>query len=258
MLDEIKRGTERTGEGLDACARLLRKLTPYIGKLAGHAADQHLGFDPLHELAPPLQDLDDLMPTLRHTAGRPSSRTPPPPPGVDDGPCTFHGSAPALPVATMLQFLSTQNKSGALQIATANENVTIGMVSGAVVHAVSDATPLDHRLGSLLLKRGALGAEELTDLLAQSYEDGIPLGQRIEDEELVERDDLRAALEQQVQLLFDRLFAEPEAEFAFYEGSEVRPDVQIDMDMTRLLLESARTVDDNRNAPVGAWEDWLK
>lgn len=270
MLDEIQRGTERTQEGLDACARLLRKLTPYIGKLARHADEQELDFDPVYALAPTVKCLEQLTADLLTTVAERGvnladiemqpdgqGQAPNTPPGAMPEDCVFRGQAPGMPVATLLQFLSTQHRTGTLQIATHDETFTIGLVSGSVVHAVSDGTPLDDRLGSLLLKHGALGAEQLTDLLDRSSAEGMPLGRLIEDEDIVTPEQLQAALEEQVQLLFRRLFAQAEADFAFYEGGAARPEVGIDMDMTRLLLESARVADEEQQQSVAAWEDWM-
>ncbi len=302
---EIENGTRRTCEGLEACARLLRKLSPYLARLLIHAKAADAAMDPVAALTPGVLELDDLVRELSMHLGRqrdgsavvatpapaaaavsaadadaPDS-TPSPPSAsngaatqigslmhdlddsaargaIDDEGCTLRGVSPNLPISTLLQFLSSEAKSGMLCVATADERFTVQLQRGHVIHAISDSTPLDERLGSLLLKRGVLGAEQLTDLLERSRAEGVHLGTMLEEEQIVAVEDLHSALEEQVQLLFRRLFAQRDAQFAFYEDIDSNPEIHVNLDMTTLLLESARSNDEGQKQPLGAWEDWLQ
>jgi hypothetical protein len=73
------------------------------------------------------------------------------------------------------------------------------------------------------------------------------LGAALESEELVSREELRAALEYQIQQLFHRLFCAKDATFTFGQQPDEDDDGRIRMNVTQLLLESARTLDESRS-----------
>ena len=177
-------------------------------------------------------------------------------PSSEPGKCVLRGVSPSMTVPAVLEFLAMQRKSGTLRIKTSSENFTIEIAVGQIVHAVSDSTPHDERLGSILLCRGLIGAEQLQQLLAS--EDGTMLGSMLYRKSLVSKEDLLAALEAQASLIFRRLFAHRDTEFAFYDGEASNIDIQIEANVTSLLLEGARGNDESNNQPSTDWEDWLK
>ena len=295
---EIEHETRRTLDGLQSCCRLLEKLARFLSKLLQHPPQEGSAFDAVAAITPALERLDAVVLKLKHCVPGSSVEVSVPigatattidgdPPLAnaaagellgrpDTGPlpaalpqsaavaempsqCVLRGISPALPVSTVLQFLGGQRKTGTLRVSTQEETLTIEIEDGHVVHAVSDTTPLDERLGNILLKRGAIGAEQLLTFLDEHHASSFRLGEVLEREGLVTREDLCGALEDQVKLLFRRLFAQPEATFYFYDGEQTQPDIHVKMGVTQLLLDSARISDEDTNKQQAtSWEDWLK
>ena len=65
------------------------------------------------------------------------------------------------------------------------------------------------------------------------------MGDAVVKEGIVTRDQLKFALEAQVKQLFQRLFSAKDATFAFYDGRANENLHQVEMNLTRLLLESS-------------------
>jgi Domain of unknown function (DUF4388) len=172
------------------------------------------------------------------------------------GECVLRGTSPSLTVPTVLEFLAAHRKTGTLHVRTSSESFAIELAGGQIVHAVSDCTPLEERLGSVLLRRGTIGAEQLQGAL--NNREGGMLGAILLRENLVARDELIEALKDQASLLFRRLFAHHETQFHFLEGASSGKDLQIDANVTMLLLEGARSNDESQIEPNNEWSDWLK
>ena len=88
-------------------------------------------------------------------------------------------------------------------------------------------------------------AEQLEDF----YKRYTQSAQGEDDESLVSREDLMSALEEQVQELFRRLHKVDQGAFSFFEGESSNVEQRIRMNVTTLLLESARTKDEAERTP---------
>ena len=161
--------------------------------------------------------------------------------GPDD-PGEFSGHSRAIGITEALEFLSFYQKTGLLHVATTGENFVLQLDKGEVVHAASDNSPPGLRLGEILVMQGALTAETLRELLNKGSK--RRLGEMLQEDDLVDKRDLRRALEYQVQQLFTRLFSADETYFVFREGAIETSDGRLRMSVTSLLLESASSVDE--------------
>jgi hypothetical protein len=169
---------------------------------------------------------------------------PAPPPS-----CSLRGVSPALSIPMLLGLLSQQKVSGTLRVTAPHETFTLELSQGDVVHAVSDSPPSDQRLGRILVQQGAIRGDQLAQFLAKHGASPVRIGDSLQREELVRRDQLESALRLQVQCLFHRLFAVDKASFCFDEGRAAPPDVHIRESVLQLLLESARVRDEQERAP---------
>ena len=79
------------------------------------------------------------------------------------------------------------------------------------------------------------------------------LGEALQKEELVTSAQLRSALEYQIQQLFHRLFTAEGSQF-FFTDMDVRPSDanKLRLNVTSLLLESARVLDEAQNKASAA------
>jgi len=162
----------------------------------------------------------------------------------------LRGNTSKLPIASILGFLSMNRQSGTLHLTNVRETFTLEILEGDVVHASSNLSTDEQLLGSILVARDKIGTEQLEDFYKRFTPDAEAIDSG-DQEDLVSREDLKLALEAQVQELFNRLYAANDCTFCFYEGETSGVEQRIRMNVTRLLLESARNLDElERPDPV--------
>lgn len=138
--------------------------------------------------------------------------------------------------ADALQFLSVNKQTGRLVIGGDEETFTIGLEEGDVVSAYSDASPPGQRLGEILVSRGALSKAELEAFLMRHTQDPARIGRMLTSGELVSREEIYAALREQMGNLFGRCFSSRPRRIAFTSGGP-ESDVDMRLDVSRLIIE---------------------
>lgn len=248
---DIAAETQRTIDGMDSCSRLLEKLTGFLCRLARHP-EQELDRaattairDAQAKLKAIQRNLESLAPARSDRPVREVAR---------DGPgyCVLRGFSPAVPIASVLAFLSSNHKCGTLRVRTTDETFSLEIVDGDVVHTFSDRSPDGERLGDILVQRGLIDQATLDEFLEKYASSSGKMGAALEREELVGMAEMRTALEVQTQRLFHRIFGAEDAAFYFYRSEAPPPDLHIRMKMIHLLLESARTQDEEEAAQANA------
>ncbi|MHC4513359.1 MAG: DUF4388 domain-containing protein [Planctomycetota bacterium] len=194
---------------------------------------------PTTQQAPPAPE-----PQAQPVQEQPVEAQPPQEQPVQGPPCDLRGSTRSLPISSILELLSTNRKSGTLHMTSNEETFTLEILEGDVVHASSDRSTQEQLLGSILVARDKIGTEQLEDFYKRFTPHSGADDEPSEHEELVSREDLKLALEAQVQELFNRLYAAEQGTFWFYEGGSSNVEQRIRLNVTRLLLESARTKDE--------------
>lgn len=157
----------------------------------------------------------------------------------------FHGDSWAISLPGLLGFLETQRKSGQLKVQLPDEEATLEFDEGLLVLAVSNHMPPEERLGELLVRQGAVQKERLEAFLLCFRSSTRRLGEALLQGELVSQDALCDALDLQAQLLFQRLISTPGLQYVFREGSPDLSRAGPRLKITRLLLESARLLDES-------------
>lgn len=235
-------------------SKIVQELGEYcarVGDLLEHLRDDSLvGVDeavegPRRVLGEALQRLDDLcgIPEEAHGSTDPENDAALPTIGKGRN-CGLRGSSSCLSVTEILAFLSSHHKTGTLRVCSGRETFTLEIHSGDVVHACTDSSREDQLLGSILVARDSISTAALEEFFkCFTSADGM-IGDALEHAQLVSRADLQEALEHQVQELFHRLFHADPASFFFYEGGERTLEQRIRMNITQLLLESARNTDE--------------
>jgi hypothetical protein len=168
-------------------------------------------------------------------------------PGAETKKKGFSGTSSAIAVPELIAFLGAQQKTGVLEITTLSETFVIGFRAGEVIHASSDNTPAGLRLGEILVAQGVIDQRLLFQCLGRINTgvsgSGVRLGQILERDAGISREQLRAALEHQVQQLFVRLFTHSDACYAFFERPPSSVESLLAMNAMHLLLESSSTYD---------------
>jgi hypothetical protein len=168
------------------------------------------------------------------------------------------GNLEDVSVADVMQFIHLGRRTGTLMLRRDDDRGTIGFHRGKLVSAGSPGTP---RLGTLLIREGVLGEEQVEE--AVRVQDSEPerrtLGQILLSRELVAAEDLRRVIADQIEATISELVAwdrgtfefvvndlNPVDDIALYPG-DVVPDADINTQM--VLLEAARIFDErNRDS----------
>ena len=156
----------------------------------------------------------------------------------------LRGHTTAITIPEILGFVSSLRKSGVLRVHSPREAFLIQLEQGAVVYAQGDNPPRGGRLGEILVRQGALAQADLDRIVEGDSVNLAVLGRTLLNEGLVTKEALCIALAFQVQLLFHRMFAAKDAAFQFDEGRQMMAPEDIRLNVTSLLLESARSSDE--------------
>jgi hypothetical protein len=156
----------------------------------------------------------------------------------------LRGRCDAISVSELLEFLGHIGKTGVLWVKAKGETFTIQMEEGFVVNAFSDNTPREHLLGNILLEQNSITEGQLEMFLQSFTRFSGHIGQALEKDKLVSQEQLAAALERQVYLLFQRIAASKRATFTFSEGTTGTHDRRVRLSVVQLVLESARAQDE--------------
>lgn len=133
------------------------------------------------------------------------------------------GSCSFLSLATLLQLLAKQKKSGKLTLQLKEESVTLAVHAGDVVYVSCTPSRRGERLGELLVNNGAVAREHLMSFVDGYRSRGEHFGMALVERGVVSKEAMDRALMQQVQQRLDRAFAEPDCTFTFCEGDEEAP-----------------------------------
>lgn len=159
----------------------------------------------------------------------------------------LRGDTRTIGLSDLINWLGVQEKNGVLEVTTKDEVITLVFAKGTLTNACSNASPPGTRLGEILVQTGVIDEATLNEVLSNysSSSSARHLGEALEQEKFVSKKDLRAALEMQVQMLFNRVFSTASATFVFHENVSPETDGRISINLTTLLLESARQHDES-------------
>ena len=241
-----------TAQQLDECCSRLNELVEGLSKLQGSGdpgiADLERLVEEQHER---LRKLSDAL----HAGAEISQRTPErlereaarkSASSEDKGACLLRGSSMSLSIPNLLELLGSHKMTGTLRISTDDETFTLELLDGDVVHACSDDAPKDQLLCSILVARNKISLKQLEQFFERFTKPAEAISDQLESEQLVSRGDLQEALEHQVQMLFLRLYAAGYGSFFFHEGRRRDAKDRIRMNITQLLLDSARVHDEEQ------------
>ncbi len=158
----------------------------------------------------------------------------------------LQGNAWTIPVTELVGFLSHSGKSGLLWVTSPAETFVLEFARGNLVHATSNAPPVAYRLGEILLSEGLLSAAELAEVIDYAKAADDLLGSYLVRTGRMQHADLQRALAIQVQQLFHRLMDAENALYRFQEGAQLLRSQSLEVNITQLLLESARIKDEER------------
>jgi hypothetical protein len=173
--------------------------------------------------------------------------TPPSPDHV----LALRGVGDVWPPPDLLGFLSSQRKTGLLEVATASEVFGVEFDAGDIVHARVNPPMPEQRLGDVLVASGAIDRVLLERLRRAKPKE--KLGDLLLRGGHVTQEQLLGALKSQIQILFNRLFVARAVRFSFWIGPPMLAEGSMRMNAMALILEGARTFDEENTANSGVF-----
>ncbi|MBX3462746.1 MAG: DUF4388 domain-containing protein [Planctomycetes bacterium] len=174
-------------------------------------------------------------------------------------PSGMRGTTDVIGVADLVGVLSSLHKTGTLALQSGEAMYVFEFQEGRIVHAITNQSDPDLRLGTILVAQNKLTERQLQASLAACTRAKDLLGNHLVHSATVSESDLRAALDVQVQRIFDQAFSLPFARFSFVEGSLSNIAQRTEVNTTHLLLEAARQADERcqQEDPTSgkAWQD---
>jgi hypothetical protein len=148
-------------------------------------------------------------------------------------------------LADIFQLIGIQRKSGVLTLSRQREQVVVRFVDGQVVGAENVGTKSEDLLGAVLVRTGRIAQPQLDEALAIQRKTLQRLGYVLLDRNFISPEDLRDALQTQVEQIVYRLFRWREGEYQF----DAQEHVEFDPNFTpigaeTILMEGARMVDE--------------
>jgi tetratricopeptide (TPR) repeat protein len=188
------------------------------------------------------------------TPGAPTPAPPstPPPIPADARPAkprskaVFTGSLQLFAVPDLLDFLATSRRTGTLVITSEHGIGAVHMKDGFIAGA---AAPNSTNMGDLLLKQEALTEDRLREAVEKQKAEGSNrlLGSILLELGMVEREQLRKALDQQARGALREMVEWTSGRFAFEpdrNGDEAPGEIELNLDTRGVLLDVLRAYDE--------------
>ncbi|HXV59359.1 MAG TPA: DUF4388 domain-containing protein [Vicinamibacteria bacterium] len=146
----------------------------------------------------------------------------------------------------IFQLIGMQRKTGLLTLENERETVSVVFEQGMVVHADSTVRRLDDLLGNVLVRQRTLRRDALEDALAKQKVSMQRLGFILTNQGYISRDDLKAALSEQVQQIVFRVFRWKSGRYHFdpAAGADYDRENMSPVSTDHILMEGIRRVDE--------------
>lgn len=158
----------------------------------------------------------------------------------------LEGNARTIPVTELVNFLSHSGKSGLLWVTAPSETFVLEFARGNLVHATTNNPPEPFRLGAILVREELVTKAELEAAIAHARAADDLLGSFLVRGGKIQHAQLQRVLTIQVQEMFHRLMDADNAYYRFQDGAQLLRSQGLEVNITSLLLESARKKDELR------------
>jgi len=163
-------------------------------------------------------------------------------PGAENRPYDLEGWLGAFTLSDLLQMLAFTHKTGTLTLIQGWNTRTITFERGRITYvAAGSRLPM---LSELLVRAGAIRAEELASLAAEEPDEARLL-ERLVKERRIEPEDIERCREQQLEIAIYTLFLWRNCRFTFRAGEcRYEDGIPISVDSMHVILEGTRRVDE--------------
>ncbi|HVT42928.1 MAG TPA: DUF4388 domain-containing protein [Thermoanaerobaculia bacterium] len=149
-------------------------------------------------------------------------------------------------LADIFQLIGLQRKTGVLTLRGKDDTVSVTFLDGKVVSADSLNRRLENRLGTVLMKSGAISNDQLTRALEIQKETLQRLGFILTHYGFISQDNLRQAIQVQILQIIYRLFRWKDGDYQFSQETTIEYDRDHVVPITAesILMEGARMIDE--------------
>jgi hypothetical protein len=163
-----------------------------------------------------------------------------------NAPHALEGDLRTFHPAEVLQLLSLANAEGRLELSRGHERAEVFFERGRPVFARTEGQTV--RVGQVLVHRGWLTAEALELALAmQQDQPGHRLGSMLVASAMITPEQLQEAVRDVLRRILYGLLMWRDGRFRFFAGERAeREDIQLDLELDRLILEGLNLADHQR------------
>ena len=156
----------------------------------------------------------------------------------------FTGDIETIPIASILQLLSTENKTGILSVKSFGIEFQIFFKDGAIIHAIEPHR--ESRLGVIMLNEGVISKETYEECLKLALKRKKALGKILVEDGYVLQDKLTECIYKQIQEIIFSMLCFTSGEFEFVVSNyNTKWIVPVKMNTLQLVLDGLRRLDDN-------------
>jgi hypothetical protein len=156
---------------------------------------------------------------------------------------SFTGDLKSLSLSTVLQILSSEDKTGVLEVVRGSRRTSISMRSGRIIAASSGHREL--QLGYLLDSKRLVPRNKIEQALKQANRTGKRLGEMLLAQGLIDEDTLKRVVYHQVRETVLDVFLFEEGKFEFHDQAVVMDEGAFEeISAMEIILEAARRMDE--------------
>ena len=153
------------------------------------------------------------------------------------------GSLETFNIANLIQFLSSDQKTGVLQISSGGNTAKIFIKSGFIVYATSSQHKF--RLGHLLRSEGLLSDEKLQECLQLAEEKNQQLGRFLVEQGYISRSSLKDFLHLQAEEILYDIFLWEAGDFEYTDTPiNIKEKLFIPLNPMGIIMEASRRIDE--------------
>lgn len=158
----------------------------------------------------------------------------------------FEGNIKDFGVADVFQLINTQGKTGVLIFQFKREIISLGFENGMISSASHNKKGVLKPIGDYLVLIGRISKEELKKFDRESKKKGIPVVDKLVENNVLTKEDLEKIIEFKIQEIVDELFTWKKGEYKFRLGERLysKSKCSVLVNPQFLIIEGMRRIDE--------------
>jgi len=146
-------------------------------------------------------------------------------------------------LASILQLLSNEKKTGVLRVVSDDNEVRIFIQDGAIIYAMGSQK--EGRLGHLLISKGLITPDQLQQCLAEARSQKLAMGKILVGRGIISSEQLKSVIRKQAEFIVFNLFFWDQGSFEYSDARlNLNGLVVTRLDIMSIILEATRRIDE--------------